>query len=341
MPPKTKAKKASSPNDCNAVQALPPSATLDAAAVVEIVVAQLAVFKLEQDASVEARLAELIATNSKLECQLAEVMKENEFLKKQLSPSQATKARENRRPSPGVHGRDTSLHQASGNNQEPPVSWADKLKPNASSEQSGLSSSSHQQAAGTGTGNGKWETQGAKSRARKRAIHGTSSTIGPNSLVAVPTGYPVEVFISRLHPDTTTKEVEEGVLAKAGVAVKVTPRPSKMPHLYSSFLLGCISTDLKALLHPSVWTKGLVVKRWYNHQKPAAASSTDAPSAHDPSSSTLTDRPNNPIDTPSSAQDPELSQETLEAMGEPFDNSLNTSRGSEELTDAGRTTPNN
>lgn len=99
-------------------------------------------------------------------------------------------------------------------------------------------------------------------RKSRKVIVGTQQ-VRNSAMKAVPTGYPVKVFVSRLSPTMLPSAVEEEVLVRAGVAVKATKLVSKMPWKYSSYLLDCLSTDLKTLLHPSVWAQGLVVKRWY------------------------------------------------------------------------------
>lgn len=105
-----------------------------------------------------------------------------------------------------------------------------------------------------------------KKKKRTQGIVGSAQTTS-KVFKSVKTGFPVRVFVSRLPPDIGYDELEREVLSKAGVAVKATKLQSKMPRLYASFLLDCISTDLKTLLHPSVWPEGLVVKRWFDHRK--------------------------------------------------------------------------
>lgn len=145
-----------------------------------------------------------------------------------------------------------------------------------------------------------WVKVVRKNRKRMNCVAGSATVESGNPLAAVSTGYPVKVFVSRLSPTISSSELEAAVLANAGVTVSATPLVSKMPKLYSSYMLHCISTDLKPLLHPTAWPKGLVVKRWFSRRRSSSESSqreglhrstaTDAPAQpHLPSTSFSTE----------------------------------------------------
>ena len=141
-----------------------------------------------------------------------------------------------------------------------------------------------QQKASNG-GDGGWTEVKRRKVKREKAGVVIGASVSTGSFSAVKTGYPVKVFISRLPPSMTGQDLSHMILSKAGVSVQATPLISKMPSLYSSYIISCHSTDLATLLHPSVWPIGLVIKRWYDHKRSKSSSSPTLSSSHEPSSS--------------------------------------------------------
>lgn len=116
----------------------------------------------------------------------------------------------------------------------------------------------------TNSTRGSWTKVVSKKRPVKKFVTGCASTAS-SAFEAVRTGYPVKVFVSRLPPYMTRTQLEYEVKAKTNVSVQANARQSRMPGIYSSYILDCTSNELKTLLDPNVWPAGLIVKRWYDH----------------------------------------------------------------------------
>lgn len=248
---------------------------LDEPAVVKIVTSLLTKFRSEQDSALEAKLAELATANAQLSAELSEARKENKSLKA-LSIELADTRKENTSLKALLETAFPLPGQASGPRHQPSRGRSKSVQrsdpgdiPQGSKGSPGLGTNSTAQS---------WAKKVSSYKPSKGTVFGAAPVNqGPKGLVAVRTGYPVRVFVSRLSPTTTTASLEADVLDSAGVAVTATQLSSKMPRLYSSFLMSCQSTDLKTLLHPSVWVKGLVVKRWYDHPRTTQPSQTAKP----------------------------------------------------------------
>ena len=112
----------------------------------------------------------------------------------------------------------------------------------------------------------------------KRAVKKKSKLIigaanGNSSLKSVQTMRTIDVFVSRLHPDTANNELIDCIQESKGDIcvsdVKCTRLQAKYAHLYSSFHVALMvsSTDLyravDVFMSPEAWPSGVFVKRYF------------------------------------------------------------------------------
>ena len=113
---------------------------------------------------------------------------------------------------------------------------------------------------------------GMKERSKRKPVVGSSTT--NNRVKSVDTVRTVDIFISRLHPSTSSSELAECVETVKGslcvTAIKCNKLQSKYEHLYSSFHVAVtVSTmhfksAIDLFSSAEAWPTGVFVKRYFH-----------------------------------------------------------------------------
>lgn len=70
------------------------------------------------------------------------------------------------------------------------------------------------------------------------------------------------LFVTQLKPGTHYAAVKDHIFVKTGLRLKCITLRSRNDHLYASFRVLCNETELKRLMSPSLWPKGVYLKKF-------------------------------------------------------------------------------
>ncbi|ELT93436.1 hypothetical protein CAPTEDRAFT_213740 [Capitella teleta] len=91
---------------------------------------------------------------------------------------------------------------------------------------------------------------GTQTRSLKAAKHNSSTSNSDG------------IFVSRLRAGTTFNDMRDHLFRHAGLRLKCAPIRSRNDHLYASFRIVCNASEMKRLLVPEMWPKGVIARKF-------------------------------------------------------------------------------